>query len=221
MNKINSIVIFTLLLLLLTACNMPTPTSSAAEQTALIDTSVAKTVLAREKTTSQPSQPPLVATDTPQSQPEDTPSPTDTPIPDTATPTETPIPCNLARFVSDVTIPDGTEFAPGKSFTKTWSLKNIGSCPWTSGYDIIFFGGDAMGAPSSVQITTGIVDTGQNVHVSVNLTAPSLPGTYRGNWQLRDPSDVIFGIENSTSGSFWVEIVVPEPTPTATLDPQL
>jgi hypothetical protein len=218
--RLITLIIF-ILILLLAACNMPQQTTSA-EQTAMINTSVAQTVASRAEETSQATiQLPTQATDTPQSQAEDTPQPTETPIPDTPTPTETPIPCNSARFISDITIPDGTEFEPGESFTKTWSLKNIGSCSWTSGYDIIFFGGDSLGAPSSVQITNGTINTGQTVQVSVNLTAPSSPGTYRGNWQLRDPSDVIFGIENSTSGFFWVEIVVPAPTPTATLDPQL
>jgi hypothetical protein len=122
----------------------------------------------------------------------------------------------MARFVSDVTIPDGTEFEPGDTFVKTWSLRNVGSCAWTSGYDIIFFGGDAMGAPSAVQITTGTINPGQTVEVSVNLTAPGSTGTYRGNWKLRDPSDVIFGIENSSSGQFWVEIEVVLPTSTPT-----
>lgn len=206
--------IICLLILILAACNMPGQTSSA-EQTAIINTSVARTVAARELATSQPTEGlPTQATQTPETSITDTPQPSVTPIPNTATPTATPIPCNLARFVTDVTIPDGTKLDPGETFKKTWRLKNIGSCAWTSGYDIIFFSGDAMGAPSAVQLTTGIVNTGQSVEVSVNLTAPTTSGTYRGNWQLRDPSDVIFGIENSTSGLFWVEIVVPAPTAT-------
>ena len=203
------------LVLLLAACNMPRPTASPAEQTASINTSVAKTVAASSGISLQPTDPPPAeATQTPEPTQEDTPLPTSTQIPDTSTPTETPIPCNLARFIDDVTVPDGTKFEPGETFLKTWSLKNIGACAWTSGYDIIFFGGDAMGAPSAVQITTGTINPGQTVQVSVNLTAPSTEGTYRGNWQLRDPSDVIFGIENSSSGFFWVEIVVALPTAT-------
>lgn len=208
-----SLIIY-LLIMILAACNMPGQTSSA-EQTAIINTSVARTVAARELATSQPTEDlPTQATQTPETSITDTPQPSVTPIPNTATPTATPIPCNLARFVTDVTIPDGTKLDPGETFKKTWRLKNIGSCAWTSGYDIIFFSGDAMGAPSAVQLTTGIVNTGQSIEVSVNLTAPTTSGTYRGNWQLRDPSDVIFGIENSTSGLFWVEIVVPAPTDT-------
>ena len=215
MTRIGSALITSLFILLLAACNMPRPTASAAEQTAMINTSVARTVAASTGGSLVPTEDaPVEATQTPTTAVEDTPLPTDTPIPDTATPTETPIPCNLAKFLDDVTIPDGTEFGPGENFTKTWRLSNIGSCAWTSGYDIVFFGGDAMGAPSAVQITTGTVNPGQSVQVSVDLTSPVTAGTFRGNWKLRDPSDVIFGIENSSSGSFWVEIVVVLPTDT-------
>ena len=215
MNRIVHALITCFFILLLASCNMPRPTSSAAEQTAMINTSVARTVSASTGGSPQPTEDaPAEDTQTPTIAVEETPLPSVTPIPDTATPTETPIPCNLAKFLDDVTIPDGTEFGPGESFTKTWRLSNIGSCAWTSGYDIVFFGGDAMSAPSAVQITTGTVNPGQSVQVSVNLTSPVTAGTFRGNWKLRDPSDVIFGIENSSSGSFWVEIVVVLPTDT-------
>ncbi len=60
--------------------------------------------------------------------------------PPTATPTRTPGPatvppssCDKAQFVSDVTIPDGTVMSPGQKFTKTWSLKNVGTCAWVKG----------------------------------------------------------------------------------------
>lgn len=223
-NKI--ILIFLLLLsLIISSCNMPQDTVSPAEKTALIDTSVAETVAAESGDSPPPSDTDSAdttdtdsadITDTPDptSEVTETPDPSDTPEPDTPTPSDTPIPCNLARFVSDVSIPDGTIFGPGETFTKTWRLKNVGSCAWTSGYDFVFSGGDAMDAPASVQLTSGTVNPGQNVDISVDLTAPATSGTFRGNWQLRDPSDVIFGIENSTSGLFWVEIVVSIPTET-------
>jgi hypothetical protein len=109
-----------------------------------------------------------------------------------------------------VTIPDGSIFAPGETFTKTWRLKNVGSCTWTSGYKIVFFGGDPMGAPNAMPITTGAVPPRSNVYISVELIAPEKEGTYRGNWQLRDPEDVTFEIENSNRNLFWVEIKVKE-----------
>lgn len=210
--------IASLMILVLASCNMPSSSSSSAEQTsAFVNTSVAQTVAADVVISDQPTdEPPPPPTQTQEPVVEDTPQPTATQVPDTATPSDTPIPCNLAKFVDDVTVPDGTEFEPGDTFTKTWSLRNVGSCSWTSGFDIVFAGGDAMDAPSAVQITSGTVAPGQVVEVSVDMTAPGSAGTYRGNWQLRDPSDVLFGIENSSSGYFWVEIEVVEEQ-TATL----
>lgn len=212
------ILIFLLLLsLVISSCNMPQGDLSPAEKTAIINTSVAETVAAGLDSSPQPSDTESVdatATSDPNLEVTDTPEPLNTPQPDTPTPSNTPIPCNLAKFLSDVTIPDGTIFEPGETFTKTWRLKNVGSCAWTSGYDIVFSGGDAMDAPASVQLTTGTVNPEQNVDISVDLTAPSSSGTYRGNWQLRDPSNVLFGVTNSSSGLFWVEIEVFVPTNT-------
>jgi hypothetical protein len=206
--------IFLIFIIILSGCNMPGRGLSPSEQTAQINTSVAESVTA-DAQTQFPNGDQALSTDTPEPGSGETITPsTDTPAPDTATPSDTPIPCNLGRFITDVTIPDGKVFEPGDTFTKTWRLRNVGSCAWTSGYDIVFSGGDAMSAPSSVQITTGTVNPGQNVDVSVDLVAPSSAGTYRGNWQLRDPSDVIFGIQNSNSGFFWVEIEVIVPTDT-------
>ena len=215
-NKI--ILIFLLLLsLFISSCNMPQDILSPAEKTAIINTSVAETIAAGFEESPQPSDTESVdPTNTPDPNTEvtNTPEPSNTPEPDTPTPSKTPIPCNLAKFVSDVTVPDGTVFEPGETFTKTWRLKNVGSCAWTSGYDIVFSGGDAMDAPASVQLTAGTVNPDQNIDVSVDMTAPASEGTYRGNWKLREPADVIFGIENSSSGLFWVEIEVEEPAPT-------
>ena len=36
---------------------------------------------------------------------------------------------DAAQFVGDMTIPDGTSFAPGAAMVKTWRLKNIGPPP--------------------------------------------------------------------------------------------
>jgi hypothetical protein len=156
----------------------------------------------------------LTATSTEPPIPASTNAPTANP---TASPTitATEIPCNQAKFVSDVSVPDGAEFSPNANFTKTWRLKNTGSCTWTSGYDIIFHNGDAMNAPNAVQITSGTVAPGGVVDVSVNMQAPASAGTYRSNWRLRDGANVVFGVQNSDNGVFWVEIkVVTNPPPT-------
>ncbi len=118
--------------------------------------------------------------------------------------------CDWAQYVADVTVPDGTNFEAGTSFTKTWRLKNIGSCTWTTGYSLVFSSGEKMGGPDSVPLPSNVAP-GQTVDISVNLTAPSVPGAYRGFWMLKNASGAVFGIGTTASKSFWVDIKVPKP----------
>jgi len=128
-------------------------------------------------------------------------------------PTSTPV-CDLAQFIKDVNVPDGTEFEPNETFTKTWRLKNIGACTW-SGYSLVFDSGDAMGGPATTPI--GSVATNQEVDLSVNLKAPSAGGTYRGYWRIKNSGGVLVPVSGGyESKSFFVEIKVKSPTPTAT-----
>jgi hypothetical protein len=122
--------------------------------------------------------------------------------------------CDWAQYVADVTVPDGTNFEAGTSFTKTWRLKNIGSCTWTTGYSLVFSSGEKMGGPDSVPLPSNVAP-GQTVEISVNLTAPSAAGAYRGFWMLKNASGAVFGIGTTASKSFWVDIKVPKPYVTA------
>jgi hypothetical protein len=134
-------------------------------------------------------------------------------VPATLTPTVIPTSatavCNQASFVEDVSVPDGKSFQVSEHFTKTWRLKNVGSCAWTSGYQLVFDHGDKMSGPDSKQLTTGVVNPGQNIDVSVDLVAPSTAGTYKGYWMLREPGGAIFGL---STGAFWVDIKTVNPT---------
>lgn len=121
----------------------------------------------------------------------------------TATVTNTPLPCNLATMTSE-TVPDDSEINVNTAFVKTWTLKNVGSCVWTSGYKVVFVSGDAMSGPASFQLTSGTVSPGESVVASVNLVAPSATGTYRGNWKLQDGQGNVFGL--TTGNPFWVQI---------------
>jgi uncharacterized repeat protein (TIGR01451 family) len=115
--------------------------------------------------------------------------------------------CDAAQFVADVTIPDGTSFTPGAALVKTWRLKNIGSCTWSTSYAIVFYGGTKMGAPSVVYLPTSVAP-GATVDVTVNMTAPSISGHYRGYWMLRNASNVLFGVGPSGTWDFFIDIVV-------------
>jgi hypothetical protein len=125
----------------------------------------------------------------------------------TGTPPTQPNCTDKAGFVSDVSVPDGTTYAAGTAFTKTWRLKNIGTCTWTTGYNLVFSSGEKMSGPDSIALPKS-VPPGQTVDVSVNLTAPANSGTYRGNWMLRSASLRTFGLGSSADKAFWVEIKV-------------
>jgi hypothetical protein len=222
-------VITILAIFFLGACNMPRGATPTEANPGLIYTIAAKTVEAELTQAALPpsttEQPPPAASPTTQDpakpeQPDDpTPTPSNTPTDTPPAPSNTPapsatateIPCDQLTFIKDVTIPDDTEMQPGENFKKTWRLKNTGSCTWTSGYSLIFEDGDAMGAPASVQLTTGTVTPGQEYDITIDLTAPDDPGTYRGNFKLRNPAGVVFGFGDDAK-PFWVQIVVPDLT---------
>lgn len=157
-----------------------------------------------------PTETPVVETTEPPPQ-----DPTNTDTPEPSGPTATGVPCNKAAFVEDVTISDDTEIAPGGIFEKTWRLKNVGSCEWTSGYDLIYDHGDRMNAPDNVDFA-GSVQPNQTVDLTVTLTAPTDGGTYRADFKLRSSDGIVFGIGNSGNSSFYVRIVVGDPTITPT-----
>jgi hypothetical protein len=134
-------------------------------------------------------------------------TPTLTPT-STATPTQTPIPtpCDAAQYVSDVTYPDDSDVTVNAEFVKTWRLRNVGTCTWTSGYQVVFDHGDRMSAPDSVMLTSGTVPPGSTMDVSVTLKAPADAGTYQGFFKLRNPSGVLFGVGADGNTAFWVKI---------------
>lgn len=198
--------------MLLAACNLPSKATPTPAQNTVY-TAVAMT-LSAQLTQSAQQGGGVIATARPTTIIS---AATNTPPPTTAaSATPTPIPCNRAFFVDDVTIDDGTQLAAGATFTKTWRLKNVGSCTWTTGYVLMFDNGDRMDAPATVPVTSGSVQPGATVDVSVNLKAPATPGTYLGNYRLRSPDNVVFGIGPVGNDPFWVKIVVPQPTATPT-----
>ena len=115
------------------------------------------------------------------------------------TPTQTPLPCNKPNFQSE-TIPDDSEFEPGENFTKTWTVRNDGTCAWTTDYRLVFTSGDQMNGPSA-KAFSNTINPGENVTLSVGLTAPASDGTYTGTW-------VIEANDGERFGNYWTTIVV-------------
>lgn len=113
------------------------------------------------------------------------------------------------EFVADLNIEDDTVFAPGETFTKRWQLRNNGTCSWTTGYSILFVGGDLMSADESIPLER-VVEPGEELEVSIDMIAPEETGTYRGNWQVADTNGEPFGIDGFIEDAFWLQIAVAE-----------
>jgi hypothetical protein len=134
------------------------------------------------------------------------PTPTGTQYTPTPNPSTLGYGCNNLALIRDVTIPAGTVFKPGEKFTKTWQVSNTGTCDWVYLYRLVFVSGDKMsGGPSTLG---RVIPPGDWRQLSVDLKAPSTPGTYTGYWRFGDQSGNVFG---STLG---VSIVVSAPTKT-------
>ncbi len=179
---------------LLESHQTPTPDTFATIQAMVTQTVAAQTQIA-------PTQTPVVATSIPA---------TSTPVPATNTPLPTATTvsyCDWVSFVKDVTVPDGTVFEPGDTFTKTWRLKNRGTCTWTPDYMLVYTGGAQLGGTTAVRLP-GYVAPGQTVDVSVPLTAPDAFGKHVGYWMLRNPSGALFGYGEKDNQAFYVEIRV-------------
>ena len=153
------ILLVAIVVLLLAGCNLPTPlnpgptqdtnsiiaaTIGAVQTQAALEQAVQQTVAALQTQNAggQPAtitvtleQPVVVgsATSGP-SNPTAAPSATSKPPTINVTPVPPTVvvqkPCDWAQFVSDVSVSDGTLMLPGTTFTKTWRLRNIGTCTW-------------------------------------------------------------------------------------------
>jgi hypothetical protein len=173
-----SIAVLITALLVATACSFPLISSSSEEA---VSNAVAATVQAALQQTK------AAATYTPL--PTLTPYPTYTPASQYVPPTPPRYPvvqpqaCNAAQFVRE-TVKDNTVFEPGETFTKTWRLKNVGTCTWNTGYDFVFASGDRMSGAKVTDLDQR-VRPGEYVDLEVDLKAPSSPDTYTGYWKLR------------------------------------
>lgn len=201
--------------LLLAACGSATPAASEpTTDVAAVRTSAASTVIAQFTLTAAQFTP-VVAV------PTDTQVPPSTPAPE-ATVTQTTLPVaqvtNAAGTVVvlcdkyswdpatvDVNVPDNTTMSPGQDFVKTWKIKNIGSCTWDDTYKLVFSYGNkelkGQAQPLSAQVAPQ-----QEAEVSVQFTAPTLPGTYTSYWTLQNGKGISF--QGNDNKVLYVQIVV-------------
>jgi hypothetical protein len=198
--KASHIILILIIASLLAACgsqNNATPTLDVnAMFTAAAGTFVAEITQTAAAFTPTP-QP--TATDMPTQQAIDlTPSATSAPA---ATATQ-PV-CDDALFIRDVTIPDKyNQLTPGQEFTKTWELKNTGTCSWTADYQIVYGYGNQMNGKLSNRIGVEVPPQA-TVELSITLVAPAVSGEYTGYWRMANAAGSPFG------AFFSVNIIIP------------
>ncbi len=179
------------LLALLAACGgNSTPAAPGDSATQLAQTAEAiLTATAASKVTPTATTPPVVpVTQTPT---------VPAPPPVTAAP-----PCtNDSKFLQDITVPDGTHFAPGTAFDKTWRIQNTGTCTWDTTYQFRLINDVGMaGQNFNLPKTVAPNDT---IDITVKFVSPMTAGKYRSQWRIFAPDGSPFGQRP------YVEIVVP------------
>ena len=138
-------------------------------------------------------------------------NPTPTPQP-TAVAAPTSSACiDSAAFVTDVTIPDNSVLDSNSAFTKTWRIKNTGTCTWDRSYLVAYISGATMTQQPGYWIVQEgqTVAPGQTVDISVGMTSPVENGGYASYWGLKKENGQLIPIQGGANGnSFYVKIKV-------------
>lgn len=100
-------------------------------------------------------------------------------------------PRDNAQLIDDVTIPSGTRLTAGAKFSKAWKIHNSGQSTWNNQYSLAFIGDNPMDGPAAVPLPDA--EPGQEVELSLELTAPTSTGHHRSSWQFNSPTAIPFG----------------------------
>lgn len=198
LKKSGMLAILLAVIFLFSACQPATPTLDPS----LMITQVAATVVA-EMT--------RVAALTPSATPTLEPTATATELPPTPTlsPAEiTPSPTatsavvpdakdDNAKYVADVTFPDGAYVNPASVMVKTWTIQNTGKTTWKKSYRLAYLEGLTDQAKKYYVLMPKEVAPFETVNISVTIEAPTASNTYYSYWRLVNSDGEPFGEELS------------------------
>lgn len=103
-------------------------------------------------------------------------------------------PCFNAKFIADVTIPDGTVMKPYEKFTKIWRIQNTGVCKWDQGFGLTLWAGpDLNGAAIYFSNNDAKIEPGAILDMAIEMRAPAQPGDYVAHWTMIDDQGKTFG----------------------------
>ena len=165
------------MIVLLSACGVPATPTPTQLPTAAVPTSLPAITPTRPAATSSPT---------------------------TAAPTTSAACTDAAAFVADVTIPDFSHLDQREAFTKTWRVKNVGTCTWTADYKAMYSRGDALGAPTSIALSE--TAPGATLDISADMAAPSADGKFEIIYQLTNAAGNAMPID--AGDSLWAIITV-------------
>ncbi len=149
--------------------------------------------------------------------PTPTPFPTFTPRPTASAPSSdsaspTPSCTNIAEFIKHLSVSDNTLLSANQTFAKIWQIKNIGTCTWTTAYQLVFITGQAFNGPATMALSAE-TPPGATIDLRLNLTTPAETGAFVGSWMLQAPDGSLFGVGSDGSQPISVSIVTKPPTP--------
>jgi len=112
----------------------------------------------------------------------------------------------------DETYPDGTTVANGETFTKTWTVKNVGTTTWTEDYALVntegsYPLGESSGHPPVISIPYQ-VQPGETIAISVNITAPQTDCRYEIHYKFKNANGDFF---SEDINDVWFKVVVGQP----------
>lgn len=198
--------------ILIAACGPSATPGEPTPDVAAVRTSAASTVVSQFTLTAAaftPTTAPVVETDTPEA----TATEAGPPVAEVTNAEGTTVAlCDKYSWdpeTVDVNVPDDTVMSPGQEFIKTWKIKNIGTCSWGEGYELVF----SYSSLPNDDVLNGVaqplgasIASQQEVEVSVQFTAPDLPGTYFSVWTMENPAGITFlGNDNK---ALYVRVVV-------------
>jgi ABC-type amino acid transport substrate-binding protein len=129
----------------------------------------------------------------------------------------TPAPCiDGMAWVADLSLDDKNMTAPpvlqpGQAFTKSWRVRNAGTCAWSPDFSLTYRSGNVPAAKmggSNFRIGKAVAP-GQTIDLSAKLVAPQAAGVYQGFWQMANAGGRPFGER------IWAGIQVPGPVSVA------
>lgn len=171
------------------------PTEAALAEVNAPQTAIALTQAAMPPTSTITPRPTFTTVPTSTAFPTFTPMPTVnlTPLSSVFVPNLSELPCEAIRNlggIDDKHEEESYQFANEK-FTMIWGIKNIGSCDLGPGYVMEYVSGEEMGDTKGKLKT--VLSPMENGKVSVDLQAPSKPGTYVTVFKFHNPQGYYFG----------------------------